>query len=117
MFAATVINFLLSSLCTANQVAYIIVFVRKALILDIDSSLFERAELITSALRNLNIVGFWAGGIPVSISSCCCRIWYLFMLGADIAQRSHCHLEGLGPLPRSTVGSPHTFYSVDWIRG
>ena len=39
------------------------------------------------------------------------------MLGGDLVQRSHCHLEGLGPLPRSTVGSPHTVYFVVCIRG
>ena len=39
------------------------------------------------------------------------------MLGEDICQRSHRHLEGLGPLSRSTVGRPHTICSVDWNRG
>jgi len=39
------------------------------------------------------------------------------MLGVDIAQRPCCHLEGLGPLPRATVGSPLSVYSVDRIRG
>jgi len=39
------------------------------------------------------------------------------MIGGDIYQRSRCHLEGLGPLPRTTVGNPHTAYSVDWSRG
>jgi len=39
------------------------------------------------------------------------------MLGEDVAQRSHCHLESLGPLPRSTLGNPHTVYFVDWNRG
>jgi len=42
------------------------------------------------------------------------------MLGGDIIQRSHCHLEGLGPfwkLPRSTAGNSHTIYAVDWSRG
>ena len=34
------------------------------------------------------------------------------MLGEDVTQRSHCHLEGLGPLPTSTVGNPCTIYSV-----
>ena len=39
------------------------------------------------------------------------------MLGEDIAQRFHCHLEGLGHLPRSTVGNLHTVFSVDCNRG
>ena len=39
------------------------------------------------------------------------------MLGGDIIQRSYCHLEGLGPLPRSAADNPHTIYAVDWSRG
>ena len=34
------------------------------------------------------------------------------MLGADVTQRSHRHLEGLGPLLTSTVGNPCTIYPV-----
>jgi len=39
------------------------------------------------------------------------------MLGEDIAQRSHRHLAGFGPLPRSTMGDPRTVHSVDRSRG
>ena len=39
------------------------------------------------------------------------------MLGEVLAQRFHCHLEGLGPFPRTTVGNSHTIYSVDWNYG
>ena len=67
MFAATVINFLLSSLNTAIQVASLVVFIRKALILGVDYPLSEKPELVKNALRNVNLVGFCAGGLPVSI--------------------------------------------------
>jgi len=68
MFAVTVINFLLSSLNTGSQVASFIVFIRKALILDIDHPLSEKQEPVTNALRNINIVSFWAESLPVSIT-------------------------------------------------
>jgi len=116
MFAATVINFCLSSLGTASQVAGFIVFIRKALILDIDHPLSEKQELLNNALQNTTIVSVWAAGLPVSIKLSL-SIPYLFMLGGGISQRSHCHVEGLGPLPRATVGNPHTVHFVDWSRG
>ena len=65
MFIATVINFLLSSLDTGNQVAWYIMFVRKALVLDINYPLLEKPELVTNALRNEIMVGFWAETFPV----------------------------------------------------
>ena len=67
MFVATVINFLLSSLDTGNQVAWYIMFVRKALVLDINYPLLEKPELVKNALRNMNMVTGWAGTLPVSI--------------------------------------------------
>ena len=67
MFAATVINFLLSSLNAGTQVALFIVFIRKALILDIDYPLSEKPELVNQALQNMNIVADWATYLPVSI--------------------------------------------------
>ena len=67
MFVTTAINFLLSSLSVGNQVAVSIVIIRKALILDIDYPLLEKAELVQNALRDLNIVISWARSLPVSI--------------------------------------------------
>jgi len=67
MFIATVINFLLSSLNIGAQVAGFIVFIQKALILDIDYPLPEKRDLVDNALRNTNMIIFWAGGLPVSI--------------------------------------------------
>ena len=116
MFIATVINFLLFSLNAGIQVATFIVFIRKALVPDIDQPLSEQLELATDALRNVNIAAFWAEDLPVSIKLSPYNS-YLFMLGVDTSQRSYRHLEGLGHLPRSTVGSPSTAYSVDWNRG
>ena len=66
IFAATVINFLLSSLNTGSIVALIIVFLRKALILDI-YPLSEKRNFVGNALRNVNIVTYWARSFPVSI--------------------------------------------------
>ena len=69
MFIATVINFLLFSLGTGTEVAGVIVFIRKGLtiILDIDYPLSEKPELVNNALRNGNLVVFWAETLPVSI--------------------------------------------------
>ena len=69
MFVATVVNFLVSSVTTGNEVAYFIVFIRKALILDIDHPLSEKRELVNRdrALQNMITVNFWASNIPVSI--------------------------------------------------
>jgi len=67
MFGVTVVNFLLSSLNTGNQVALFIVLTRQALILGIDYPLSEMPQLVSNALRNVNIVGLWAGNLPVSI--------------------------------------------------
>ena len=67
MFAATVINFILSSVNTGSQVAEFIVYIRKALILDIDYPLSKEPELLSDALLNTNIVGAWAANFPVSI--------------------------------------------------
>ena len=117
MFAVTVINFLLSSLFTGSRVASSIVFIRKALILDTDHPLSEKPELVIGALRNVNLVLDWALSLPVSIKLSLPDPVSLFMLGGGVAQRSGCHLEGLGPLPRSTVRHPHTVRFVDRSRG
>ena len=69
MFATTVVNFLLSILRTAGEVAGFVVSIRKALVIDIDYPLSEKPELVHGALRNMNLVGFWAGDLPVSIKS------------------------------------------------
>ena len=64
MFIATVINFLLFSVRTGNEVAQFIVFIRKGLmiILDIDYPLSEKPELVDYALRNENLVVSWEIG-------------------------------------------------------
>ena len=67
MFAATVVNFLLSSLETGTEVALFIVLIRKALVVDINYPLVERADLIGNALQSVSIIGLWAGYLPVSI--------------------------------------------------
>jgi len=117
MFVATVINFLLSSLNTGTHVVVFITSIRKALILDIDYPLLGKPQLVNTALQNLNIVDFWAGILPVSNNPSLPDSGPNLMLGEDIGQRSHCHLEGLVLLPRSTVGNPHTVCSVGWNRG
>ena len=64
MFIVTAINFLLSSLSTGYQISGFIVFIRKALILDIEYPLSEKPESVNSALQNFNMVDFRSG--PVS---------------------------------------------------
>ena len=62
----TVINFLLFSLYIGTLVtAFITMFIRKALILDIGSPLSEKLELVSNALQNLEIVEMWSGNLPV----------------------------------------------------
>ena len=74
MFITTIINFLLFSLNTGTEVAGFIVLIRKGLmiILDIDYPSSEKPELVNNALRNVNLVGSWAGTLPVSI-----KLWIL----------------------------------------
>ena len=68
MFIATVVNFIFSSLNTGIEVALFIVVIRKALTLDIDYPLLEKAELINNALvQGMSIVTVWAQVLPVSI--------------------------------------------------
>jgi len=67
MFRMTIINFLLSSLYTGIQVVGFIVFIQKALILDINYLLPEKWESINNALLDMNIVDSWAQYLPVSI--------------------------------------------------
>jgi len=67
MFVTTVINFILSSLCTGTQLALFITVIRKTLVLDIDHPLLEKAASVESALRNMILVAFWAATLPVSI--------------------------------------------------
>ena len=93
MFGATVINFLFSSLNTGNQLAQFIVFIQKALILP------ERSEL-TDALLSTNIINFWSRYLPVSSNLFLPNSVPNIMVGEDIIQRSHRHLEGLGPCSR-----------------
>ena len=66
MFIMTVVNFLLSNLRTGSEVAGFIMSIRK---MDISYPLSEKSELVNSALRNFNIVGFWATDLPVSLKS------------------------------------------------
>jgi len=67
MFIATIMNFLLSSLNTVTEVALFIVFIHKALVLDIDYPLPEKRVLVNNVLHKLDIVYFWAAYLPVSI--------------------------------------------------
>ena len=87
MFAATVINFLLSSLCNGSAVATFIVFIRKALILNIDYPLsaWEQPALINNALHNFYTVYLWAASLPVSIKLSP-QIPYLFMFDGGLSQ-------------------------------
>ena len=116
MFAVTVINFLLSSLTTGNHVAAFIVYIRKALILNIDHPLLEMLDSLDQGLGNINIVSRWTEYLPVSTKLSLSDLVSI-MLGTGTFQRCHCRLEGLGPLSRSTVGSPHTVYCLGWNRG
>ena len=92
----------------------LVVYIRKTLILNIDYPLSEKLELVNNALQNMYIVGDWAVYLPVSIKLSLPDL--ISMLDVDIAQRSHCHLESLGSLPRPTVGNPHTVCFMDWSR-
>ena len=86
MFIATIINFLLASLNIAVQVAVFVVFIRKAFILDIDYSLSKKGfrHLVNITLRNLNLVGFWVGALPVSIKLPLSDL-VLFIFGGDLS--------------------------------
>ena len=68
MFAVTIINFLLSNLTVGNRVAGFIVYIRKALILNIEHPLPERQGLVHNdiALQNMTIIAFWSENLPVS---------------------------------------------------
>jgi len=67
MFVATAVNFLFFSLTIGNKITGFIIFVRKALILDIDYPLSEKRVLVNNAMRSVNIVADWATVFPVSI--------------------------------------------------
>ena len=68
MFAATVVNFLLSSLNIGTEVTLSIMLIRKPLNLDIDHDpLPGEQELGHSVLQNMTLVGFWGALLPVSI--------------------------------------------------
>jgi len=66
MFVMTAINFLLSSVYTRTELAIFIVFIQKALILDIDYPLSAKPALVNNAVQNLTLVQFWSGNLPVS---------------------------------------------------
>ena len=61
----------------------------------------------------MNIVTDWVASLPMSIKLLLSDPVSVHTRGT-ISQRSYCHLEVLGPLPRSTVGNSRT---VDWNRG
>ena len=113
---ATAINFLLSSLNSGIEVVRFIVYIREVHISDIDYPLGEKSMLLRSALLNASFIHSWAASFPVSKTRRC-QIPRLFTLSGDIAQRSHRHLEGLGPLGRSTADNRRTVYAVDRGRG
>ena len=68
MFVATAINFLLSTLNVGIHPARFVLFVRNALILNIDrpGPLLEKRELIYNSIQKMVVVGFWAQNLPVS---------------------------------------------------
>ena len=67
VFATTVINFIFSSLNAGAKVAGFVVFIRQALILDIDYPLSEMPELVDNGLQTMNIITVWVANLPVSI--------------------------------------------------
>ena len=68
MFIANILNFLLFSYHVGNEVARFIVFIRMALILNVDYPLSEKRELVDDALRNMDVIYLWAPHFPVSIN-------------------------------------------------
>jgi len=115
MFVATAINFLLTSLVIGTEVSMFIVSIRKALILDTDYLLSEKLELVKNVMWKLDIAIEWTGSIPVSTNLLLPDSWLI--IREDVDQRSHRHLEGMGPFPISTAANPPTVYSVDRSRG
>jgi len=120
MFVAIIINFFLSSLATGSQVSVIIVLIRKALVLDTDY-LSEKSKLVNTATWSVSdVIDTWAGSLAVStiLSLRDSTSNNARHGGEDIAQRLHCHLEGLGPhLTTAPVGHPRTVYYMDRSRG
>ena len=112
MFVATVINFLSFSLNAGSHAGGLVVFIRKVTILYIGYSPSKEQEILRPGW--INVVIIWAAYIPVSIKPSPPHAAWRVILGGGICQRSHRHLEGLDPLPGSTVADPHTIYSVDW---
>ena len=66
MFGSTIVNLLLASLTVASQIALVSIFVREALILNPDVPLVEKPQLVNNAIWKLDVVGDWAGNLPVS---------------------------------------------------
>ena len=117
MFVTTVINLLLFTVQTVTQVVTYISSFQEPLNPNIDAPPSEiplpRPELVGDGTWSVALVIWWTAYLPVSINLRRCWIPYLFMLVGGMAQRSDRHLEGLGPLSRSTVGNPHTVHYVD----
>jgi len=67
MFAATVANFVLFTLCIGTELAALVVYIRKALTLDIDYPFVEKQDLVNNAFNNMDLVMLWSGGLLVSI--------------------------------------------------
>ena len=68
MFMVTVINFLLFSLASGTELATITLFIRKALILDIEYPLSEKRGLVKNTLQSLRTLLFWSASLSVSIN-------------------------------------------------
>ena len=109
MFSATVINFLLFSLNTLTEVVALVVYIREALVLDIDYPFTEKQELVNNmgAFQNVDIVMLymWSGGIPVSIK----LSLRLSPVLSIQTRRSHCSaislsFGGLGPSSQINSG-------------
>lgn len=66
VFVATVINFLLFSIRAGSDIAKFVVFIRTALILDINYPLLEDQELVNNAIGSVDTVITWTQTLPVS---------------------------------------------------
>ena len=65
-FAVAIINFFLSGLYAGIEVFIFVLFVRNALVLNIDYPLSKKLELINQAKRKFGIVQLWSLNLPVS---------------------------------------------------
>ena len=121
MFVTTVINLLLFTLHAVTQVVLYISTFQEPLNpaaenlpdIALPEIPIPRPESVGNGAWSVVLAIWWTAYLPVSVNPCRCWIPYLFVPFSGMAQRSHRHLEGLGPLPRPKVGNPHTIHYVD----